>query len=728
MTSSTRRLRHVQRRLIQWTGVSALACMLSACGGGNGSGNSSAGLIPTAHVAVVIEGIDTNSSLTQDANTGTTITADEPSSIAIWGKNLRPDLQVKLGTSPCNLKDLDKFDDLEAEDDTLQIIADCPAQSVGTLALTVTDGTQQLYQTSVSVQKASTAAQRVAFTKSLRPVFFQPDHSNIARTNGFAPPPGSSSSVNGQIRAEAPTINIATGGLDFSQVKTFPVRGVVVKLLDADNGNAVLGVTATDSAGNYAFDGIVPGKKVTVEVDAQLAKTRAGNTASGPQYNFMLRDNTGPGDFKPLYTLNSTPVTTVAGSNTISLTATIGYDNAGQVIGPRQSAPFAILDVVYNAVTDIQTANPDIVLQDLNIYWSTNNVGIPGDKMQGQIGTSHFTDGGDYPGVYILGKADVDTDEFDRGVVGHEFGHYLQFVVSYADNPGGRHANDEYKDASLAYGEGFGTAIGGLLARSKYYSDSSGPKSAGGSVSDISQPVPSGQATGFYSEASVYHVLYTIGTKYGFSTFWKTTTALASGHESATVFNFLSRFVAQNPSALSDIQSIAAADNIRTLDALGALPTGAAADPSVNAMASNGAGDLEVLYLPLNLSPWATNATSSMNVTQAPSSFCFNSNLKGAMFHNGLGMSRRFTFVAPQTGWLGLRMTDATGAANSTTLIANARDDTGQKVDVYVWGTDVGKLSVIAGRRYSVKLTMINPASLAGGNACGITLTAWNAV
>jgi hypothetical protein len=63
----------------------------------------------------------------------------------------------------------------------------------------------------------------------------------------------------------------------------------------------------------------------------------------------------------------------------------------------------------------------------------------------GHIGTSHWNGSA----LYILGKADVDTDEFDDHVIVHEWGHYFEStlpsieasagsgvaVTFFADNP-----------------------------------------------------------------------------------------------------------------------------------------------------------------------------------------------------------------------------------------------------------------------------------------------------
>jgi len=707
----------------------AFSLFLAGCGGGSSGTAASDPLAPTELSAPVIEGFDTQVGLVQvDAGGSQRLGAGEASTIDFWGLNLRLGLTVTLGSSPCLVHDLISFDDLEEDSEVMQISADCPAQPQGTAVLKVSDKGASIFQAPVQVVADSTRSAQTALLERMRPKFTSLPVAGrlLSRAQIRAALVASPGVLTGQITADAPTIDSASGGLIYSALRNFNVRGVVVQLLDADNANAVLATTATDANGLYTFNGVPSGKNVVVQVSAQVAATRAAGATTGPQYNFMLRDNTAAGSIKPLYTLSSPAVQTVAGGNVVSLNAALGFDGTGNVTGPRQSAPFSILDVVYNAATMIAATNPDVSLPDLNIYWSPNNAPQHGDMAQGLIGTSHFSSNGEYPGVYILGKANVDTDEFDQGVVGHEFGHYLQYAASYSDNPGGSHSSRDFKDASLAYGEGFGTAVGGLLAKSKYYSDSSGPNQASGFSTDISQPLAlgAGNTVGFYAENAIAYLLYTLGTQYGFNNFWNATAALANGHTSATVFSFLSGFVSQNPSLAGAVQALAASQNIRTLDALGQLPSGDTADAAISSAASGGAGDLEVLYLAL--APNASNGAKGVNLTPSAPSFCLNSNLAGAKNSNGLGMSKRFTVTASQTGPLGVRMTNALGNAVSGGLVfANARGSDGKSVPIYGWNEDIGQFTANAGTTYTLKINLANPASLTNGNQCGLTVSLW---
>lgn len=71
--------------------------------------------------------------------------------------------------------------------------------------------------------------------------------------------------------------------------------------------------------------------------------------------------------------------------------------------------------------------------------------------------------------IYILGVPQ-DTDEYDDAVLLHEFGHFVEDVMSRSDSPGGFH-DGRPTDPRLAWGEGYGTYFGGELADSSEYYD-----------------------------------------------------------------------------------------------------------------------------------------------------------------------------------------------------------------------------------------------------------------
>jgi len=358
------------------------------------------------------------------------------------------------------------------------------------------------------------------------------------------------------------------------------------------------------------------------------------------------------------------------------------------------------------------------------VYWSSANSTASGNVTKGEISTSHFRAEGTMPGLFILGKADVDTDEFDQGVIGHEFGHYLQAHLSYDDSPGGNHSYVDYKDASLAFSEGYGTAIGGLLSQSNYYVDSSGPQQQWGSVDDLSVAPADNVHCGFYAEDWIFHLLYGIGTRHGFEPFWNAVSALRAGHHSATIFAFVHHYKRLNPALYID--DLLAAANIKSADPLGNLGAGSVPDTAIDKIRSKGADDLEVQYLTLQLIPASGAAPARELVTPRSPGFCVNHQLPGAGLHNGLGMSRRFVFQAPVSGTLDIAPVDDRGKSFSTqTAEVMARDDTGQQIEVNDGDYGLGTIDVIAGRTYALKVTVTDPDSVFRGNRCGNRRRLW---
>lgn len=665
-----------------------------------------------ADVVATVWYVDTDNSSTQSGVTSHTVASGSPSSLAIVGRNLHFGMAVTLGGAVCELHDLQPLEDVEvgAQDDLL--LADCPARSAGTTELLIRDQTEVVARAPISVVDEASIQQKRSDSLAWA----------LLPKAGTGP-----ANVSGLVTAVAPNINASTGALRYDQLKTFPVRGVVVELLDRDANDAVVMTGATDGNGRYQFTGADAGRNMVVRVKAQLWQSRLPGASAGAQWAIAVRDNTSAGNPKAMYVLDSPALTTVAGDNTQNVQAALGFDGQGNQSpssgAGRQSAPFSILEVVYSAVTKLQAVDPNVSLPELNIYWSSANVPGGDDKEKGQIGTSHFANSGNWPGLFILGKADVDTDEFDQGVIGHEFGHYLQAALSYSDNPGGSHANGDFKDASLAFGEGYGTAVGGLLTGSPIYTDSSGPQQQSGSVTDLTKPSPAGARKGFYSEESVGYVLYNLGVRHGFTPFWNAVSALKGSHHSATIFAFLSQFTRLYPAlAVSDLL---ATENIRTADPLGTLAAGLPPDPAINATASKGAGDLEQLYLNVTLPSGTPAALPAVLAADVPN-FCVNRSLPGANRANGLGLSRRFTFRASYTGNLGVQFLDDRGAPfNPQVWYLEARDETGGAVSVRDAESAGGVISVVEGRVYSIKMVIADPDSIYKGNRCGNRLNLW---
>lgn len=694
-----------------------------------------------------VDYVDASDSLSQtDSADSLKVPADKQFSINIVGEGLKldPKLNVTTGGTNCALHDLVKLDtpdvDVEqlvrsglsqedaearAADDEeaaqVQITADCAPLSAGTheisVVLTTDDGDQELFSDTL------TAAVPAVQTRSA-----------AIRPKAITCPGGGSctSVVSGTVTGEQPKVNYddantpTSATFDYTQPQSFLVKGVVVELRDA-NG-AVLDTSNTGADGKYSFSGVPDGVATTVRVNAQITNTSAGAPA-GSTYNFVMRDNTAPN--KDMYFVEKTCDATQGGqTTTCDVVAKLGTVTNGQLDDSadgqksRQSAPFSILTVVYSAATNLQkayTGGENMVMPELNIYWSPKNINnTDGGKTAGGISTSHYSSSGDLPGVFILGKAGVDTDEFDTGVIGHEFGHYLQSVLSFSDNPGGTHSGGDFKDASLAYGEGYGTAVGGLLTGSPYYLDTAGAQNSGG-VTNLNNTIAAEKNPGFYSEEVVGYVMYQIGSTYqgGFTAFWNAIKAFRSNGDSATIFAFLNRYITQNPTTATNVQTLASNQNIRTTNPKGTVND---SDAKVTSGASKGeaatgADDLEKLYVDMGALNVAEGAS------QTSSAFCVNRNLKGAAFSNGLGMLKRFTFTPNFNGSVGLKALDDKNALfNEQVTSISARDNLGNKAGMFVWADGYGKINVVSGREYTVIVNSMDANGVYQGNRCGNTL------
>jgi len=355
-----------------------------------------------------------------------------------------------------------------------------------------------------------------------------------------------------------PFKNGLNSGLDYNNISKKEVRGAFVEVL---NGSGeVLATTSTDVNGAYSV--AVTGTSVKVRVSAQLVKQASSGNAS---WNFQVKDNT---NGNSLYVMEGSLAS--LGSNGIqtrNLHAPSGWDG-NSYASTRVAAPFAILDVVYQAIQKIQTAQSNAVFDPLNIFWSTNNITAQGNTNLGQIGTSHF----DGTSLFILGAANSDTDEYDSAVVGHEWGHYYESVFSRSDSIGGSHGNEDMLDIRLAFGEGFGTAIGCIIIDSPLYIDSLGSAQGQSFGDDLEAQTPSSNNPGWFNEASVYRVLYDIydsnsdagdSLSLGFTPIHKVFINAQKNTEAFTsIFTFITALKAENPGNDSAIDAITSNESI----------------------------------------------------------------------------------------------------------------------------------------------------------------------
>ena len=280
-------------------------------------------------------------------------------------------------------------------------------------------------------------------------------------------------------------------GLDYGATAARPARGVTVELLE--NGVATASTT-TDFAGSYSF--VTPANTdVALRVRAEMLHVGT------PSWHFRVVDNVN-GD--ALYTLAGTTFNTGAANLTRNLHAPSGW--TGTSYGTvRSAAPFAILDVVYDAVELVVSAAPTTAFPPLVLHWSAENVPNAGGGA-GQIGTSRYITA---TGIYLLGAADQDTDEYDRHIVAHEFGHYLEHGFSRSDSVGGPHTLTDQLDMRLAFGEAWGSAFAGMATRQQIYVDAHGAGQAHAFSFDLEQiPSRTNPNPGWFNEESLQSLLF----------------------------------------------------------------------------------------------------------------------------------------------------------------------------------------------------------------------------
>ena len=351
-------------------------------------------------------------------------------------------------------------------------------------------------------------------------------------------------------------------GLNYDAISQEPARGIVVVLLDENNGT--LDQTITDSSGQYSFQ-VNAGKDVKVQARAHLDQPG--------RFDVRVTDNTLD---NALYVMEGTLNSSGNSARQIrNLHAKSGW-NGFRYNANRVAGPFAILDPVYDAIQMVQETDPDVHLPDMEFRWSPNNKAITGDKSQGLIGTSGFYK--DENAVYLLGDADQDTDEYDPHVIIHEWGHYFEHNLARMDSMGGRHGLNEKLDPRLAFSEGFGSGLSAIMTGDPEYKDSSGSGQGSGFAIDFENLQTS--RSGWFNEGSVAAILYDIYDENsdvddrisgGFAPIYKAMThaGVRDADIFSTIFTFSDALLAGNDINASDYRLLLGSQNISASNAQG---------------------------------------------------------------------------------------------------------------------------------------------------------------
>lgn len=333
-------------------------------------------------------------------------------------------------------------------------------------------------------------------------VSFPPDENTTINLNAqadFLP-------VTGQILFEDIFIDGENPGAGVQEV-TRPVRAADVVTIDAATGREIqLAPVSTDDNGNFMI--FTPKDRsffVRIKAAITVRSDRVSAVVfSSPLTNDVYTQDLGNADGSP-----------------IDLTGSVGFDGdpftiprrdtVDTILGPltiRPSAPFNILDAVLTAADSFRNQTGAAPPGPIALYW--NELITDGTFFSPSYGTAGT------PGIQIAGgdSNTLNTDEFDDGVIQHEFGHFIAFSTSRDSSLGLSHSPDDDLYPSLGWSEGFANFFSGFARGRPSITDTAkltgaeaapaqGPLFAEIDLEDFALPV-----TGLGVEGSVFEVLW----------------------------------------------------------------------------------------------------------------------------------------------------------------------------------------------------------------------------
>jgi len=271
--------------------------------------------------------------------------------------------------------------------------------------------------------------------------------------------------------------------LDYSNIQTLPIRNANINIVVGTN---VIATTKSDAIGHYSVNFSGSGARLLVLAEVTDPPIRVLDNT--------LQDSG--------YALQSEVI--ADGTTSLDMTAKLGWDSSRNTYTvSRASPPFALLDTAH-AAYDFCLAGRRLTLTPLDIYWSVDNRPENGDVTDGQITTSNWNGSA----LYILGKADIDTDEFDSHVITHEWTHYMMQTLSKLDSLGGVHQEGDILDLRLSLHEGLANANSGIVLHDPIYIDTSGTRQQDGFSLDLDANHTGDAHPGWFSEFSIQTIVY----------------------------------------------------------------------------------------------------------------------------------------------------------------------------------------------------------------------------
>jgi hypothetical protein len=435
--------------------------------------------------------------------------------------------------------------------------------------------------------------------------------------------PGTSTvAVNGLATYEFVPNHGTTGALDYANTTRKPIRAATVQAMAADKLTVLASKTTSDQ-GTYAFT-LPINTAYSVRVRAELL-----NTAGPATWNVAVKDNT-QGD--ALWLIDGGNANTGVTDSVRDINAPSGWNGTSYTATSRVAGVFAILDTVYTSIKLIRSAQPSAKLPILSIFWSPANRPITGPPniAIGEVGNAYFTTttSGNRV-IYLLGKEDVDTDEYDATTIAHEYGHYLQSAFSTNHSVGGEHGVGDKLDMTLAFSEGWGYAWSAMSRNNPVSIDTYGLRQGVAYKFDVSLSPTINK--GWYREDSVQYILFKLYQDQGFTPIWNAMTGPMNTTQSAlgSIFSFAA--------AVRDANNTTVTASLNALLGSQSIFVGTGADQWGFGETNSGAttGTLPI-YTSMSLSTTVSACFDSVNVTKS-----------GYPDDNKLGATKYFRITVP---------------------------------------------------------------------------------
>lgn len=509
--------------------------------------------------------------------------------------------------------------------------------------------------------------------------------------------------IAGRLTYERPATNNFCNGYDFNNVSLMPVRFATVLLLN--DSDTVIDTTRTDDDGNYSFVDVTGSTDVRVRVRAESIQDTGLQ-----QWELYVRDNTSDTgvalEVRPIYEVQWALFNT-GGSNIsdADFSASTGW-SGGSYTGTRAAAPLAILDSIMNGIQLVLSVDNEVDVGRLDAFWSVNNTYSQTERWDdpdnGQLVTAFYTGFPDgfnrNPSLFLRGDATgrfpesaINTDEFDSYVILHEWGHYFEDELARSDSRGGYHEIPGKVDARVAFGEGWGNAIGAIAQNDQFGCDTTQPATAGSSLNMESYDSLPGEQ-GFYNEMSVATFLYDLWDtgveagdtgSIGFGPIYDTMTGFQRDTEAfTTLFSFGSGLL-QNV-APGDIAFVEAQLDRENVDTMG-LDIWATNQTTVPTIWHNGDDVRDLMPLYTELTPGGVTENLCVNIEQRVNDS-----------HNNPGLWRYLKFTIDSAQSLTLTVQANPVPPPTTDPDPEARDRSDP--DVWLWGDiDVGGGQTVRG-------------------------------